>query len=156
LRNDSSVHDNHDQSDYRTPSIHGSNHHGGARITQIKRQYGCGSGIGKSFGGLADRIVLIGAHGAFTQPQHFARLVMQGYGVGTIGFDCRAYFLTDGIKVYKRTVRLHQGFALLHKSATRNVCMHIYRTGILSDVMSSPNHDSGGSQRNRYYISSAN
>jgi hypothetical protein len=156
LRNDSSVHDDHDQADDGTTGVYDPQHHGRAGIAQIKRQDRSGGGIGKSFGGLAHRIVLVGTHGAFAQPQHIAGLVMQGYGVGPVGFDRRAHFLANGIKINKRTIRLHQGCALLHKSATRSVCPYIYRTGGLPDVMSSPKRDSGASHGNRYYISSLN
>jgi hypothetical protein len=82
---------------------------------------GAAAGLVKASAASWTALCSSGPHGAFAQPQHIAGLVVQGYGVGTIGFDCRAHFLTDGIKINKRTIRLHQGFALLHKSATRGV-----------------------------------
>jgi hypothetical protein len=107
LRNDPRVHDNHDQSDDGAARVHSPHHQRRARITQIKGQYRGSSGIGECFCGLADRIMLVWPHGAFAQPQHITSLVMQGYGVGAIRFDCRADFLANGIEIDKRTIRLH-------------------------------------------------
>ncbi len=91
--------------------------------------------IRKGLDGLADRVVLIGTHGAFAQPEQIAVLIVQGYGVDAGRFDGRAHLLADGIVIDKRTLCRAEGFAVLHKSATWGSSVYIYRTTTPSAVM---------------------
>ena len=65
-------------------------------------------------------------------------LVMKGDGMRACRFDGRAYFLTDGIEVDERTFRGAEGVALLHRSDTLVVSLHIYRTTAAAGVMVFP------------------
>ena len=62
-------------------------------------------------------------------------LIVQGNGMRARRLDGRAHFLADGIEIDERTFRCAEGFALLHRSDTLRLSLHIYRTGTFLDVM---------------------
>ena len=117
LLDDASVHDNHDRPDHGASTVDRAQQHGGTRVTQIGYQHRRGALAGECLDGFADRVVFVGPHGAFGQPQHIAVFVMQRHGMGARGLDGCAHLLTDGIEIDERIVCRAEGFAVLHRSA---------------------------------------
>ena len=123
------IHDHHDRAHQRPACIDGAQQHGGASVAQIVGKHRRALALGEGLQRLANRIMLVRSHGAFAQPEHIPVFVVQGNGMGARRLDRRAHFLADGIEIDERTFRCAEGFALLHRSDTGWIALHIYRTG---------------------------